>query len=205
MKKEKSFNNLYKKIDATSKTRFHASRRLRYHSKFSTYIIVIISLSLILLSLMQAYKLGNLIETPYVGLIQVFSAIAVLVYSLLIDKNDYSSASEKMYSCASLLGELKQKIHPHLDNDHDQDLYSDFRDEYYSILKVYETHSNTDFRGDYIRSRLEMPENYNVSGVDWWIAKYEIYSAYFLNFFSYLFVLAVLGRVLYWVAFGNLE
>lgn len=104
MKKEESFNNLYKKVDATSKTRFHASRRLKLHA---TYTVVLISIGLILLSLMQAYELGNNIQSKLVGLIQVFSAVAVLVYSLIIDKNDYSSLSEKMYSCASKLGELK--------------------------------------------------------------------------------------------------
>lgn len=38
-----SFKNLYKKLDATSKTRFHASRRLRLHAKLSTYTVVILS------------------------------------------------------------------------------------------------------------------------------------------------------------------
>lgn len=202
MKKEASFNNLYKKIDATSKTRFHSSRRLKQHSKWSTYVVVIISLGLILISLMQAYGLGNNIESSLVGLIQAFSAIAVLVYSLLIEKNDYSSLSEKMYSCASQLGELKQKVYPHLDNKFDQKIYIEYRDEYHSILKLFETHSMNDFRGDYFRAKLEMPENYEIKGLDWWILKLKIYSAYCINFMSYPTVFLVLLGVMYWLWFG---
>ncbi len=108
-----SFKNLYKKMDATSKTRFHASRRLRLHAKLSTYTVVILSLVLILVSLIQAYDLGANIKRKEVVLLQVFASIAVLVYSLLIEKNDFSNRSEKMYSCASKLGELKQEAHPH--------------------------------------------------------------------------------------------
>ena len=203
MKKEESFNNLYKKVDATSKTRFHAARRLRLHSKSSTYIVVLISLGLILISLMQAYNLGNNINSSLVGLMQVFSAVAVLVYSLLIDKHDYSNLSEKMYSCASKLGELKQKIHPQLELEHDKEAYDKNRDEYHSILKLYETHSNNDFRGDYTRAKLEMPENYSVKGKDWWFAKAHVYWSYFIDFLSYFTVIGILGWVICWLWFGD--
>lgn len=203
MKKEESFNNLYKKVDATSKTRFHASRRLKLHSKFATYTVVLISLGLILISLMQAYELGNNIQSKLIGLIQVFSAVAVLVYSLLIDKNDYSSLSEKMYSCASKLGELKQRIHPYLEKEHNQEAYAGFLVEYHGILKLFETHSNNDFRGDYTRAKLEMPENYTIKGMDWCIAKLHVYWAYALDFMSYFFVIGILGWVLCWVWFGD--
>ncbi len=137
MKKEDSFENLYKKIDATSKTRFHASRRLKLHSKLSTHTVVIISLGLILISLLQAYDLGSNIDSKVVALVQVFSAIAVLVYSLLIERNDYSNLSEKMYSCAAKLGELKQRVYPHLGQQFKKDVYDDLREDYHSILKLF--------------------------------------------------------------------
>ena len=183
--------------------RFHASRRLKLHSKCATYTVVLISLGLILLSLMQAYGLGNHIQSKLIGLIQVFSAIAVLVYSLLIDKNDYSSLSEKMYSCASRLGELKQKIHPHLGKDHDEKIYTEFLTEYHGILKLFETHSNNDFRGDYTRAKLEMPENYKIEGWDWCTAKIHVYWTYALDFLSYLLVIGILSWLLYWVWLGD--
>ena len=202
MKKEDSFDNLYKKIDSTSKTRFNASDRLRLHSKCSTYTVVIISLGLILISLMQAYGLGKNISNDLVTLIQIFSTIAVLVYSLLIDRNDYSNLAEKMYSCATQLGELKQKIYPYLNQSHDQDAYDTFRESYYNILKLFETHSKNYSSSDHIRARLAMPENYNIKGIKWWYSKFDIYSTLLLEFLSYILVIATLILVLYWVWFG---
>ena len=198
-----SFSNLYKKIDATSKTRFHSARRLKLHSKYSTYIIILISLILILISLMQAYKLGNNIGSDLVGLIQVFSSVTILVYSLLIDKNNYSSLSEKMYSCASKLAELKIKIHPHREEIHNQDCYDKYSNEYSRILKLYETHSNNDFRGDYVRARLEMPEDYQVEGVNWLTQKAFVYYSYSMNFLSYFLAIGIFSSVLYWLWFGT--
>ncbi|MDN3452005.1 MULTISPECIES: SLATT domain-containing protein [unclassified Psychrobacter] len=202
MKKEDSFDNLYKKIDSTSKTRFNASECLRSHSKWSTYTVVIISLVLILISLMQAYGLGKNINNDLVTLIQIFSTIAVLVYSLLIDRNDYSNLAEKMYSCATQLGELKQKIYPYLNQPHDQYAYDLFRDSYYSILKLFETHSKNYSSSDHIRAQLVMPENYNINGLKWWFSKFNIYSTLLLEFLSYILVIATLVLVLYWVWFG---
>ncbi|WP_102505346.1 SLATT domain-containing protein [Salinivibrio kushneri] len=203
MKKEDSFENLYKKIDATSKTRFHASRRLKLHSKLSTHTVVIISLGLILISLLQAYDLGNNIDSKLVALVQVFSAIAVLVYSLLIERNDYSNLSEKMYSCAAKLGELKQRVYPHLGQQFKQDTYDELRKDYHSILKLFETHSNSDFRADYFRAKLEMPENYKIEGLEWRRTKIYIALSHILAFSSYAVVIVAIIAVLSWIWFGS--
>jgi hypothetical protein len=203
LKKEDSFENLYKKIDATSKTRFHASRRLKLHSKLSTHTVVIISLGLILISLLQAYDLGSNIDSKLVALVQVFSAIAVLVYSLLMERNDYSNLSEKMYSCAAKLGELKQRVYPHLGQQFKQDSYDELRKDYHSILKLFETHSNSDFRADYFRAKLEMPENYKIEGLEWWRTKIYIAFSHILAFSSYAIVIGALVAVLSWIWFGT--
>ncbi|ABB12466.1 SLATT domain-containing protein [Burkholderia lata] len=203
MKKEADFSNLYKKIDATSKTRFHSSRRLKLHTKLSTATIVFISLVLIFTSLMQAYELGVNIKSKYLALIQVFSSITVLVYSLLIDKNDFSSLSEKMYACAARLGELKQKIYPHMESG-TVDQYDDFKDEYHSILKLYETAAINDFRADYVRAQLDMPENYSFG---WLRRRYlmsKVMVLYVINFAQYVFVFVVFAYLLFWLWCGPL-
>lgn len=199
----KSFKNLYKKMDATSKTRFHASRRLKLHAALSTYTVVFLSLVLIFISLMQTYELGTNIQSKGVGLLQVFSSVAVLVYSLLMDKNDYSSQSEKMYSCASKLGELKQKSHPHVHADNFiQDSYDRCQKEYHDVLRLYETHSNNDFRGDYYRAKLDMPEDYDMSGLERFYESGKWRMLYVLNFINYPVIICFLMFALYWVSFG---
>jgi hypothetical protein len=198
-----SFKNLYKKMDATSKTRFHASRRLRLHAKLSTYTVVVLSLALILISLMQAYDLGENIKRKEVVLLQVFASIAVLVYSLLIEKNDFSNRSEKMYSCASKLGELKQKAHPFKNpGSFDQTKYDTCWKDYHDVLKLYETHSNNDFRGDYLRAKLEMPEDYDIKGMDRLAMSAKVWALYIFNFVTYPTVAAILAFALYWTWAG---
>lgn len=201
-KEVNSFGNLYKKMDATSKTRFHASRRLKLHAKFSTYTVVVLSLVLILVSLMQAYDFGVNIKRKEVLLLQVFASIAVLVYSLLIEKNDFSSRSEKMYSCASKLGELKQQAHPYKTGDFNEVEYVRCRTEYHDVLKLYETHSNNDFRGDYLRAKLEMPEDYKLKKKVRRRMTWKIWMLHALDFCNYPIVAIVLGFALYWVWFG---
>lgn len=151
---------------------------------------------------MQAYDLGVNIAKKEVVLLQVFASVAVLVYSLLIEKNDFSNRSEKMYSCASKLGELKQKAHPLKAGDFDQQAYDKCWKEYHDLLKLYETHSNNDFRGDYLRSRLEMKEDYVMTRSERAITISKVWVAYSMSFVSYPLMLALLAAAVYWVWFG---
>ncbi|WP_268842060.1 SLATT domain-containing protein, partial [Vibrio anguillarum] len=148
--------------------------------------------------------MGSNINNKIVGLFQAFSSIAVLVYSLLIDRNNYSSTSEKMYSCAAQLGELKQEVRPYLDEQsHNEQKYLEFKNKYHQLLKLYETHSNNDFRGDYYRAKLEMPEDYEIKGFDWCVIYLKIFVSHVLNFMSYFIVISALLGVLYWITFGE--
>jgi hypothetical protein len=200
---EESFKNLYKKMDATSKTRFYASGRLKLHARLSTYTVVFISLALIFISLLQAYSLGVNINSKYTSLVQVFAAIAVLVYSLLIDKNEYAALSEKMYSCASKLGELKQRMHPYKTiSDPSEDRYNDFQKEYWQILELYETHSSNDFSADNLRARLDMPEHYEIKGWNKIETKFIIYRMHLLNFISYPLAIIPLLWSIKWLWLG---
>ena len=201
---ETSCKNLYKKMDATSKTRFYASRRLKMHEKLSTYTVVIISLAIIFISLMQAFDLGVNIQSKYSNLIQSFAGIAVLVYSLVIDKNGYSLLSDKMYSCASAVGELKQIMHPYKDGEGvTQEMYAKFQKDYWDILKLYETHTSNDFSGDNWCARLDMSEDYSIKGLEWWKCKFKIWRAHALNFISYPLVLLPLVWSISWIWFGS--
>lgn len=150
---------------------------------------------------MQAYDLGVNIKSKYLALIQVFSSITVLVYSLLIAKNDYSSLSEKMYACASRLSELKRKIYPHLENG-TIELYNAFNDEYLSILKLFETATINDFRADYFRAQLDMPKFYKFDRSNKISLLLKIAVLYTLNYLQYMITFVVLSGLLYWLWLG---
>lgn len=184
-------------------TRFHASRRLARHKKYSTYIVVTISMSIILISLMQTYDIGKKIDTDYASVIQIFSAIAVLVYSLLIDKNNYSATSEKMFACASKISKLQQRMHPYLKLETTkEEQYQNFRKEYWEILDLYETHVNNDFIGDNIRARLDLKDYYQFSRTERILKRTQVAWLYARNFLSYFIVLSTLFFVLKWLWLG---
>ena len=99
--------------------------------------------------------------------------------------------------------ELKKKMYPLMRKEHNQEKYDELRLEYDEVLRLYETHSNNDFRAVYIQAKLEMPENYTVTGADWWKAKFYIYKGLIINFSSYLLVIGIIGWVICWLWFGT--
>lgn len=192
---------LYKKIDATSKTRFYASRRLKRHARYSGYVIAGISLVLIFISLMQSLKLGQNISSSYITLMQVFSSVLILAYSLSIEKNNYSGRAEKLYSCAAALGKLKIEVTPYLHGSAKADCYDKFQNDYHAILSRYEAEAVDDFRVDHLRAMLDMPEDYIYDERRRSLEQRRIAIGLIWNFFHYYVILFVTCSLLYWVVF----
>jgi len=187
--KESPFENLYKKIDATSKTRFQASRRMIRHHRYSTLTVVLLSLGLILHSLISGYSVSVHGSSNFSSLIQVFSSVAVLVYSLLIAKNDYSAKADKLYSCAAALGELKQQIFPLIEKG-DSEKYNENLKNYQAILRQYESHAVDNFETDYLVAQLAMPENYQFGQGERIFLNIRYRFNYFFEYIPYLLVVS---------------
>jgi hypothetical protein len=194
--KPTSYQTLYKKIDATSKTRFQASRRLIKHNKYSTLTIVLLSLGLILQALIDGYSLSVNINKDFSSLVQVFSSIAVLVYSLLIAKNEYSGRSEKLYSCASALGELKLQVHPEVERNK-QEEYLKASEKYQAVLDQFESHAVDNFQNDYTVAKLTMPEHYPMNWVKRLFLNIKYRVLYALEFSPYVLVVCVQAYFIY--------
>ena len=191
-----SYQTLYKKIDATSKTRFQASRRLIKHSKFSTLTIVLLSLGLILQALMDGYSISSAVNKNFSNLVQVFSSIAVLVYSLLIAKNDYLGRAEKLYSCASALGELKLQVHTEVERNKHED-YLKASEKYQTVLDQFEAHAVDNFQNDYTFAKLTMPEFYPMNLIERGFLNIKYRLLYVLEFVPYIVVVLVQACFIY--------
>ncbi|MEO3684705.1 SLATT domain-containing protein [Shewanella vesiculosa] len=194
--KPTSYQTLYKKIDATSKTRFQASRRMIKHNKLSTLIVVLLSLGLILQALMDGYSISDPANKNFSSLVQVFSSIAVLVYSLLIAKNDYSGRAGKLYSCASALGDLKLKVHPEVERNK-QEEYQKSSDAYQAILDQYEVHAIDNFQNDYTMASLTMPESYPLNWLKRIYLNIKYRVLYALEYSPYLLIILVQAYFIY--------
>lgn len=196
-----NIRKLYKKMDATSKTRFHYSRRMKLHAGLSTWMIVYISLALILISLLHAYGLGENINSKYLPLIQAFSSITVLVYSIIINNKEYSGLSEKMYSCASRINKLKMMAAPFIEDD-SIGKYNEISEKYQAILDLYETSSIQDFRADYWRAMLEMPEDYPMPLRSRMAVRGKVWFVYAVNFSQYPVVIVAFAVIVFWLWWG---
>lgn len=200
---QSSMRKLYKKVDATSKTRFYASRRLKRHARYSGYVIAGVSLLLIFIALMQSYGLGEMIKSPYIVLIQVFSSVLVLCYSLSIEKNNYSGRADKLYSCAAALGKLKVEMTPFLEATATHQQYKQFHGDYHNILARYEAEAVDEFHVDYLRARLDMKEDYEYHWLQRALEKVRIFVGISLNFLHYFIILLVALSALGWITTGG--
>mgnify|MGYP005992351423 CR=1 FL=1 len=108
-----------------------------------------------------------------------------------------------MYSSASKIGEIRQELHPYLKEEFDLDKYEEFKNKYHDILKLYETHSINDFRGDYLRAKLETPKYYKYSILEKILNITKVSFLYFLNFLSYFLVIGFLCYILYFLTFAE--
>ncbi|MBL1267465.1 MAG: SLATT domain-containing protein [Halomonas sp.] len=199
--KKDPLDDLYRKIDITAETRFHASRRLMLHSDLSLKVNVFISLFLILTTLLQLINLGVTINSDFVIVFQVVGAMAIIIFSIFSNFKNYSGVAEKFYSCASELVELKRKV---LNQIHEKTaVYDEIANEYSAILKRYETHTVKDFRSDHTRALAESKHAKDKGFLKKIKCHFKWVLGYFLDFISYILVLFSLGPLLVFILFGT--
>ena len=159
-----SFKELHRKVDKVSRLRYNAADRLKRHQQFSQWITTLLSVILIIVPLLQALKVKTNVSDQFLNAIQVFLAVLILAYSLLLGIENYSSRSEKMHTCGLELSSLAREIYPYLEieneallgillyrlsrkprrTENDSFLYKRFSEKYQSILEKYENHSQID-------------------------------------------------------------
>lgn len=147
---------------ATAKSRYAASNRLKSQSHFSFFTTTVLSLGLIFIPLMQNSNIQLGFPNAVLNMMQIFLAVAVLVYSITISKAGYEVRAEKLNICGDKLKDLGRKLDDALKNSTGPafDL-EPFRQSYSDIVTDAENHSRTDYQN----AMLDMPNDYNHSGM----------------------------------------
>ncbi|MBH8578748.1 SLATT domain-containing protein [Bisbaumannia pacifica] len=201
---EAPIENIYRKIDITAETRFHAARRITHHSEWSMRLTVVISLALVLVSIMQILEMGRNIDSVFTSLFQVYGSILILIFSIISTMKNYTGTAEKFYACASELVELKRKIQP-CKLARCSSRYDEISGSYNEILKRYETHTVKDFRSDHTRA-LSESKSYGEKDIGGRIKRWLSWRwGYFLNFSHYLVSIAILLPLFWLICFAELE
>lgn len=168
-------------IRVTSKCRFNAAVRLEHQSRFSFFVTTIISLGLILIPLLQFSGISLAFNSSVLSSMQIFLAVSVLVFSVIIGTARYDVCSAMLTECGNKLKRLIRSIDKYMEGDDNKfptNKLEEFQDEYSKIVEKTENH----IRSDYYFAMLEMRKDYNYTG----IPRVKLFiTAWMQRFFTY--------------------
>jgi hypothetical protein len=182
---------LFRRVETTCKSRYNASSRLQWQHTFSQWTIALLSLTLIIVPLIELSSIPVAYSSSYVDVMQIILAALVLVYSLLIGTENFSRRSEKLHRCGLELGRLARQIKPYKEGEESGIVkYEELQNRYYDILEKYENHARIDF----LFTRLDMHQIYYPNQLIRWSAFCLIWLRYFFVYSGHFLVIAlVLG------------
>ena len=142
---DQSLQTLYRKMKKTAKARFNAARRLSLHQTLLLWSTSLFSMGLIILPLLSAFSIPIARSEGTYSFIQVSLALLVLVFSLILTGNAFSSRAEEMHRCGVELNNLCHQILPDCKDNTDRALFVSTLAQYNSVLNAYENHAGCDF------------------------------------------------------------
>lgn len=145
---QQRFDELFRRVQFTSKARYNAARRLKTYHLFSQITPAFMAIGLVVIPLSNILGFNNGYPAKYVDLMQLIFAVALLAYSLLLGIGNFSARAERMHACGMDLGRLARQLYPYRKkNDSDAlDLdYKSISDAYYECLEKHENHTHVDF------------------------------------------------------------
>ena len=147
------FDELLRRVELTSKARYHSSSRLHYQNLFSQWTLTLLVVGQIVIALVPALGLRQNFAANYLTFGSIFFAILVLAYSLLLGMGNYSARAIKLHECGMELGRLARNLYQYTSPSVSGTtaVYDDVASRYYNILEKYENHS----RADYLRAHYE--------------------------------------------------
>lgn len=188
------YEELYDRVNKTTKSRFHSQRRLNHHNWASLLTITLFSVCLLVLPLAKAFGIELNASEKVIDFVQSLLAIVILVVSVILSMANFAVRAEKIHSCEMELNSLLRRIYPKKSHKSEADEdYEEFSKEYDEILYRYENHKKI----DHMHTVLAMSDYYKPS---WWYRP-TVALRYFLEFWTYA---TLISLVLIWVAYITL-
>ena len=197
---EQKYERLHDKLDKTARSRFVAARRYELHETLSLYTVVLMSCAVIALTLFDGLgMLSDDAEKPS-SFLQVFCAVGVLVYSVILSKSDFALKAYRHHECAVLLNKVRAKVYKHTVEEPKSDQYNKSAEEYAATLERFENHLNLDFKIMQIQTKAYHKE-YEIS----WYTHPWIWLQFACVYWHYILfsLLAVAGPILIYITFGD--
>lgn len=138
-----ALNELQSRVEQTANHRFIASRRLKYHQRFSTWVVALSSLAILLVPSFGVLGATRL-SAEQINAIEAVLAAFVLVYSLLLGLEDYSLQSDRLHRCGIDLSSLSRRLERLSEIGITDKAFSEALEEYTMILKGFDNHNYLD-------------------------------------------------------------
>ncbi|WLH04853.1 SLATT domain-containing protein [Pseudomonas lurida] len=183
-----AFEKLHMSMRTTVKCRFAAADRLKNYARFSFFTTTILSLGLILIPLIQNSQVALSVAPSVLNMMQIFLAVAVLVFSVVIGTAKYELRSELLTECGNRLKELIREMN-RLKGTPEGSAPAELErleKEYSRITTDVENHARVDYR----RTWLDMRNDYFITGIP--RLRFSIATHWF-SFYPYLVPLILIG------------
>lgn len=165
--RERPVNDAAEKLQmsmrVTAKCRYNAAVRLQRQGNFAFFTTTALSLGLIFVPLMQTSGVKLAFNTNVLSMMQIFLAVAVLVYSVVIGTARYEVRAETLTECGDKLKELIRAIDKdrEINGQFTNDDLTNYQARYSDIVTDTENHD----RSDYGLATLEMEKDYFYTGL----------------------------------------
>ncbi len=148
----------------TSKCRYNASVRLKRQSQFSFFATTLLSLGLILIPLLQNSDIQLAFPPKVLNMLQIFLAVAVLVYSVINATARYETRAEALNECGDKIKDLIRNLRREVADSKTSGVavnLQHYNQRYDDVSTDAENHSRVDFT----MASLEMKNDYNYTGL----------------------------------------
>lgn len=141
-------------MKTTAVNRYNASTRLEWQSKITFTVSTLFSLGLIFIPLMQLAKVPLKLNGDVLGAIQIFLAVTILVYSIVIGTAKFELRSVQLNECGDRIKKLIRdlRVAPNGTLDEEKALLKRFSDKYAAVITGVENHERTDYILTILRS-----------------------------------------------------
>lgn len=182
-----AFEKLHMSMRTTVKCRFAAADRLKNYARFSFFTTTVLSLGLILIPLIQNSQVKLSVAPSVLNMMQIFLAVAVLVFSVVIGTAKYELRAELLTECGNRLKELIREMNrlKGTDAENEPAELERLEKEYSRITTDVENHARVDYR----RAWLDMRNDYFLTGIP---RLRFLVATYWYSFYPYLIPLILI-------------
>ena len=209
------YSNETNRLEATMKTtainRYNASIRLNWQGKIAFITTIILSLGIIFIPLMQMAKIPLLFKDEVLAAIQIFFAVSILVYSVVIGTARYDVRSEQLNDCGDKIKDLIRELRREKESNENKQLNEEqlcnLQARYSAIVTDVENHT----RNDYRLTLLLTDDMFKITGIKWlwmWFLSFVFYflphiPSVLLLFTEGLFISDIFGITNFFTPFLN--